>query len=58
MVCRVMAGRNDRAIEDAFESVAQALQGQHNHQGDNEKFHGMDKFQRNNLPTFKGRYNP
>lgn len=52
-----MDERNNRAIVDALELVAQALQGQQNHQGDNAEFRGLGKFQRNNLPTFKGIYN-
>ncbi|XP_050897695.1 uncharacterized protein LOC127104557 [Lathyrus oleraceus] len=51
-----MAIRNDHAIDDALESVAQALHGQQNQAGD--KFRGLGKFQRNNPPTFKGRYDP
>ncbi|XP_050915800.1 uncharacterized protein LOC127130885 [Lathyrus oleraceus] len=51
-----MAGRNDHAIVDALDSVAQALQGQLNHQGDVDEFRGLDKFQRNRPPIFKGIY--
>lgn len=49
-------GRNDRVISDALKAMAQALQGQHNQAGD--EFHGLKKFQRNNPPTFNGRYDP
>lgn len=41
-----MAGRNDLAIANALESMAQALQGQQNQVGD--EFHGLGEFQRNN----------
>lgn len=53
MMC-IMDGRNDRAIVDAFESVAQALHKKKNHAGD--EFYGLGKFQRNNSPKFKGGY--
>lgn len=49
-----MAGRNDHIIADALEPVAQALHGQHNQAGG--EFHDVGKFQRNKLPTFKGKY--
>lgn len=38
-----MAGRNNHAITDAFESVAQALLGQQNQVGN--EFRGLGKFQ-------------
>lgn len=49
-----MARRNDHAIVDALKSVAQALHGQQNKGCD--ELCGLGKFQRNNLPMFKGRY--
>ncbi|XP_050916551.1 uncharacterized protein LOC127131680 [Lathyrus oleraceus] len=52
-----MAGRNDVAIADALQVVAQAVQNQPNAGGNNE-FQYLRKFQRNNPPTFKGRYDP
>lgn len=56
VVCRVMAGRNDRAIADSLELVVQALEGKHNQQGVDDELCGLDKFQRNKLPTFKDKY--
>ncbi|XP_050918818.1 uncharacterized protein LOC127136278 [Lathyrus oleraceus] len=47
-------GRNDRVIVDALEVMAQSLQSRQNQAGD--EFCGLGKFQRNNLPTFKARY--
>jgi hypothetical protein len=56
-----MAGRNDQAIANAMTAVAQALnnalQGQQNQQGGADELR-LDRFMRNNPPTFKGRYNP
>lgn len=51
------AGRNDRAIADAIQAMVQASQHQvqYNAGGDDE-FRYLEKFQRNNLPTYKGRY--
>lgn len=49
-----MVGRNYRAIVGALEAMTQALQDQENQAGD--EFHILGKFQRNNLSTFKGRY--
>ena len=54
-MCR-MVGRNDRAIANAFESVAHALHKHQNQEGD--ELPGLGKFQRNNSSTFKGRYDP
>lgn len=56
LVCRVMAGRRDRAIANALKSVAQALQGQQNQIGD--EFCRLGKFQTNNPLTLNGRYDP
>ncbi|XP_050885333.1 uncharacterized protein LOC127089884 [Lathyrus oleraceus] len=44
LVCRDMTRRNDREIIDDLESVAQALQGQQNHQGANDELYGLEKF--------------
>lgn len=55
MVCR-MDGRNNCVVAEALESVAQVLQGHQNQASD--KVYGLGKFQRNNPPTFKGRYDP
>jgi hypothetical protein len=56
-----MAGRNDQAIANAMTAVAQALnnalQGQQNQQGAADELR-LDRFMRNNPPTFKGRYDP
>jgi hypothetical protein len=56
-----MAGRNNKVIANALTAVAQALnnalQGQHNQHGGADE-QRLDKFMRNNPPTFKGRYDP
>lgn len=52
-----MAGRNDVVTVVALQVVARAMQNQPNVGGDDE-FRYLGKFQRNNPPTFKGRYNP
>lgn len=51
-----MSRRNNCDIVDALESVAQALHEQQNQTGD--EFCNLGKFQRNNLPTLKGMYDP
>ena len=48
-----MAGRNDRAIADALQALANAME---NQAGGNAEYHGLDWFQRNNPPTFRGGY--
>ena len=48
-----MAGRNDRAIADALQALANAME---NQAGGNAEYHGLDRFQRNNPPTFRGGY--
>lgn len=61
LMCRDMArGRNDRAIINALElAMDQVLQTQQNlKHGAIDEFRGTRKFQRINLPTFKGRYYP
>ena len=50
-----MAGRNDRAIADALQALANAME---NQTGGNAEYHGLDRFQRNNPPTFRGGYDP
>jgi hypothetical protein len=54
-----MAGRNDAAIADALEAVAQAV-GQHRNAGAgvNAEKRMLETFLRNHPPTFKGRYDP
>lgn len=48
---------NDTIIAAALQVVAQVVQNQPN-AGENDEFRYLRKFQRNNPPTFKGRYNP
>ena len=50
-----MAGRNDAALAAALQAMAQAVQGQQN-VGDNAGFRSLTTFQRENPPTFKGKY--
>jgi hypothetical protein len=61
MMQNEMAGRNDQAIANAMTAVAQALnnalQGQQNQNGGADE-QRLDRFMRNNPPTFKGRYDP
>lgn len=49
-----MVGRNDWSIVNSLKVMAQVLQGQKNHVGD--ELCGLGKFQQNNLLTFKGIY--
>ncbi|KAI5422196.1 hypothetical protein KIW84_045596 [Lathyrus oleraceus] len=58
-------GRNDQAITDAPEAMAQviaqanqAFKANQNQNDGADEFHGLGKFQNNNPPTFKGRYDP
>lgn len=59
-----MVGRNDRAIADALESLAQVMaQNAHNNRngeagGAPDEFCALGKFQRNNPPTLKGGHDP
>ncbi|XP_050910060.1 uncharacterized protein LOC127123927 [Lathyrus oleraceus] len=59
-----MAGRNDRAIGEALESLAQVMaQNAQNNQnggagGAPDEFHALGKFQRNNPPGIKGSHDP
>lgn len=52
-----MAGRNDVAIAATLQVVAQVVKNQPN-AGGNDEFRHLGKFQRNNLPAFKCRYDP
>ena len=54
-----MAGRNDHAIADALQALAQAI-GYPNRgeAGGAIEYQGLDCFQRNNPPSFNGGYNP
>lgn len=57
LVCiNMTGGRYDQFIVHAFEAMAQALQVHQNEAGD--ELCRLGKFQRNNPPTFKGRYDP
>lgn len=53
-------GRNDDAIAQALEVMAQALQNQQgriNHNaGENDEFRALGRFQQNDPPIFKGRH--
>lgn len=55
-----MVVRNDRAIADALEAMThvtnQANQAMHNQNWMADEFKGLGKFQRNNLPNFRRRY--
>ena len=52
-----MAGRNDTAIAAAFEAMAQVLQNQPN-ADENVESRSLATFQRENPPTFKGKFDP
>ena len=54
-----MAGRNNRAIADALQALAQAI-GNPNwgEAGGAVEYQGLDHFQRNNPLAFNGGYNP
>ena len=63
IVHKEMASRNDRAIDDVLEEItnmmAQANVALHaNQKGGADEFCGLQKFQRNNLHTSEGRYDP
>ena len=51
-----MSGRNDVAFAATLRAVAQAMQ--QPHAGGNDRSRVLETFQRNNLPTFEGRYDP
>lgn len=55
MCIDMSGGRNDQAIVDALEVMAQALQ---NQQSAGDEFRGLGKFQRNNQPPSKDKYDP
>jgi len=48
-----MERRHDATIVAALQAMAQAMQN-----NNNQNVVSMEKFQKNNLPTFEGRYNP
>ena len=52
-----MAGRKDAALADALEAMAHAMENQPNADG-NVGSRSLETFQRENLPTFKGKYDP
>ena len=54
-----MAGRNGRAIADALPALAQAIGNPNRREaGGVVEYQGLDRFQRNNPPSFNGGYNP
>ena len=52
-----MAGRNDAAMAAAMQAMAQAVQNLPN-AGENDGSRSLATFQRENPPTFKGKYDP
>ena len=54
-----MAGRNEREqlLTEALNNLAQVMANQGG-SGGATMYHGLDRFQRNNPPTFKGGYDP
>ena len=54
-----MAARNEREqlLTEALNNLAQVMVNQGG-SGGATMYHGLDCFQRNNLPTFKGGYDP
>ena len=54
-----MTGRNDRVITDALQALAQAIGNPNRGEaGGAVECQGLDRFQRNNPPSFNGGYNP
>ena len=54
-----MAGWNDRVIADALQALAQAIGNPNRGEASGAvEYQGLDRFQRNNTPSFNGRYNP
>ena len=54
-----MAGRNDHAIDDALQALAQAIGNPNKGEAAGAtEYQGLDRFQRNNPPSFNGGYNP
>ena len=54
-----MAGRNDHAIADALQALAHAIGNPNRGEaGGVVEYQGLDRFQRNNPPSFNGGYNP
>ena len=53
-----MVGRNDRAIADALQALAQAIGNPNRGEAAGAtKYQGLDRFQRNNPLAFNGGYN-
>ena len=50
-----MARRNDGVIVDALQALARAMETQI---GGAAEYQGLDRFQRNNPPAFRGGYDP
>ena len=48
-----MAGRNDRAIADTLQALARVMETQ---MGGAAEYQGLDRFQWNNPPAFRGGY--
>jgi len=54
-----MAGRNDCAIADALQALAQAIGNPNRGEvAGAAGYQGLDRFQRNSPPAFNGGYNP
>ena len=54
-----MAGWNNRAIADCLLALAQAIGNPNRGEaGGAVEYQGLDRFQRNNPPSFNGGYNP
>ena len=54
-----MVGRNDRAIIDALQALAQAMGNQNRGEATGAiEYQGLDRFQRNNPLALNGGYNP
>ena len=54
-----MAGRNDRAIANALQALAQAIGNPNRGEASRVvEYQGLDRFQRKNPPSFNGGYNP
>ena len=54
-----MDGRNDCAISNALQALAQVIGNPNRGEaGGAVEYQGLDRFQRNNPPSFNGGYNP
>ena len=54
-----MARQNDRAIANALQALAQAIGNPNRGEASGVvEYQGLDRFQRNNPPSFNGGYNP